>query len=313
MRTAVALLCSGLVLAGCSGDKAKPAPTNPAGQLPGVTGAFGQKPVVAPPSGQPPKTLESRVVSEGPGRAAANENLLLVHYLGQTWREGKPFDESYTSGKPLSISLGAGQVIAGWEEKLVGAKAGSRHVLSIPPEKAYGAEGKPPQILGNDTLLFVVDVLGVYDKSDAANGKPVAQDTSGKLPKVVGEPGKRPQVKMPSKGTKPPTKTVSKTILQGEGPPVQPGQVVVQQVVLQTWGSAKPVAATWDERSPVATGLNNERLPQGWEDVLVGTKVGTRLLAVLPPNKAFGKSGNPQLRVKPSDTLVLVIDILDAR
>jgi FKBP-type peptidyl-prolyl cis-trans isomerase FkpA len=105
-----------------------------------------------------PLVVEDLVV--GTGATAAVGNTLTVNYTG-TFLDGTKFDSSLDPGRtPFSFVLGAGQVIAGWDQGLVGMKVGGRRKLTIPPELAYGSTGRgsiPP----NTTLVFVVDLLSV--------------------------------------------------------------------------------------------------------------------------------------------------------
>lgn len=105
-----------------------------------------------------PLVVEDLVV--GTGAAAAVGNTLTVNYTG-TFLDGSKFDSSLDPGRtPFSFILGAGQVIAGWDQGLAGMKVGGKRKLTIPPELAYGSTGKgsiPP----NTTLVFVVDLLSV--------------------------------------------------------------------------------------------------------------------------------------------------------
>jgi FKBP-type peptidyl-prolyl cis-trans isomerase len=105
-----------------------------------------------------PLVVEDLVV--GTGATAAVGNTLTVNYTG-TFLDGTKFDSSLDPGRtPFSFVLGAGQVIAGWDQGLVGMKVGGKRKLTIPPELAYGSAGKgtiPP----NTTLVFVVDLLAV--------------------------------------------------------------------------------------------------------------------------------------------------------
>ena len=108
----------------------------------------------------PSKKLQSATLIQGEGATVEKGQLLVVNYLGQVYKGKKPFDESYSRGQPASFPIGTGGVIPGWDKALVGAKLGSRMMLSIPPEDGYGAAGnKEAGIKGTDTLYFVVDLL----------------------------------------------------------------------------------------------------------------------------------------------------------
>ena len=77
---------------------------------------------------------------------------------GNAWSTGGEFDASWNSGQPLEFPLGAGRVIPGWDQGIAGMKEGGRRLLVIPPDLAYGAQGAPPVIGPNETLVFVVDL-----------------------------------------------------------------------------------------------------------------------------------------------------------
>jgi len=121
----------------------------------------GKKPKVTVPDGAPPKKLETRDIKEGSGKAAKAGDNVTMDYVGVSYSTKKEFDSSFTSGQPIDVALGQGQVIAGWDEGIVGMKVGGRRELIIPPDKAYGAQGRPPSIKPNETLVFVVDLLAV--------------------------------------------------------------------------------------------------------------------------------------------------------
>ena len=130
-------------------------------QLPEATGTFGEKPTLTFPETVAPTELEVVVLEPGDGDLVAAGDDLVVNYLGQTWG-GAIFDNSYDRGTPISFPIGLGAVIAGWDEGLVGRQIGSRLLLSIPPHQGYGPRGMPAAgIKGTDTLVFVVDIVGV--------------------------------------------------------------------------------------------------------------------------------------------------------
>jgi peptidylprolyl isomerase len=132
-----------------------------AAQLPEASGSFGEKPVLTFPATPAPAELEVLVLSRGDGALVEAGDDLVVHYLGQTWG-GHVFDTSYDRGSSINFPIGVGAVIAGWDEALVGQQIGSRVLVSIPPHQGYGDRGVPQAgIKGGDTLVFVVDIVGV--------------------------------------------------------------------------------------------------------------------------------------------------------
>jgi peptidylprolyl isomerase len=119
------------------------------------------KPKVTVPKGAPPKKLEIKEIEEGTGAEAKSGDEVTVQYVGVGYESGKEFDSSWSRNEPFSFSLGAGQVIPGWDKGVEGMKVGGRRELIIPPELAYGPAGSPPAIGKNETLIFVIDLLAV--------------------------------------------------------------------------------------------------------------------------------------------------------
>jgi peptidylprolyl isomerase len=117
------------------------------------------KPVIPKPTGAPPRRLVKEDVVKGKGEPAKAGDTLVVNYVGVTFSTGSEFDASWDRGQPFPVPLGAGQVIEGWDRGLIGMRKGGRRILTIPPELGYGAEGYPPSIPPNETLVFVVDAV----------------------------------------------------------------------------------------------------------------------------------------------------------
>jgi peptidylprolyl isomerase len=106
-----------------------------------------------------PKELIAEPVIVGDGPKIEAGQTVTVHYLGQLYPDGEIFDQSWTRGETFDFQLGAGNVIQGWDQGLIGQTVGSRVILAIPPELAYGEAGSPPTIPKNAPLLFAVDIL----------------------------------------------------------------------------------------------------------------------------------------------------------
>ena len=109
----------------------------------------------------PPTDLVVTELSEGDGPAASSGSNVSVHYVGVAHSTGEEFDASYNRGTPLQFRLGAGQVIAGWDQGVQGMKVGGRRQLVIPPHLGYGDRGAGGVIQPGETLVFVVDLLEV--------------------------------------------------------------------------------------------------------------------------------------------------------
>ena len=121
------------------------------------------KPKVEVPSGDPPTTLQKEDIKEGTGEEATTGQMVSVQYVGVSYSTKKQFDASWDNpgAKPFNFTLGAGNVIQGWDEGVPGMKVGGRRQLVIPPALGYGPAGYPPVIAPNETLVFVVDLVAI--------------------------------------------------------------------------------------------------------------------------------------------------------
>jgi peptidylprolyl isomerase len=123
---------------------------------------IGTKPTIPKAGGAAPTTLKVEDLIEGKGTAAKAGDKISVRYVGVLFNNNKEFDSSWKRGKaPFQLTLGQGNVIQGWDQGLVGMKVGGRRRLTIPPDLAYGAQGQPPTIPANSTLIFDVDLTKI--------------------------------------------------------------------------------------------------------------------------------------------------------
>jgi peptidylprolyl isomerase len=119
------------------------------------------KPDVGPIDATPPADLAAEDITVGDGAEARSGQYVTVHYVGVSFSSGREFDASWNRGQPFSFRLGDGQVIAGWDQGVAGMKVGGRRKLVIPPHLGYGDRGAGNVIKPGETLVFVVDLLGV--------------------------------------------------------------------------------------------------------------------------------------------------------
>jgi peptidylprolyl isomerase len=140
--------------------RAEGAPVAAVDGLPTVALGKSGKPKITIPKADAPTALVVQPLITGTGPVVEAGQNLTVHYTGVIWDSGKKFDSSWARGAPTDFAIGTGNVIAGWDEGLVGQTVGSQVLLVVPPDKGYGAEGNPNAgIKGTDTIVFVVDIL----------------------------------------------------------------------------------------------------------------------------------------------------------
>ncbi|MFF5445639.1 FKBP-type peptidyl-prolyl cis-trans isomerase [Streptomyces sp. NPDC012888] len=123
------------------------------------------KPEVVVPEGDAPTELAVRDLVVGDGPEVGPGMVVRVHYVGVTFETGKEFDASWDRGEPFKFALGAGRVIKGWDRGVRGMRVGGRREIVVPPRLGYGRQSPSPLIPPGSTLVFVVDLLDVYDRT----------------------------------------------------------------------------------------------------------------------------------------------------
>jgi peptidylprolyl isomerase len=109
-----------------------------------------------------PATLTITDLVGGEGAAVQAGQRVDVHYVGAHYTSGEQFDASWDRNTTFAFTLGAGQVIPGWDQGVAGMKVGGRRELVIPPHLAYGARGAGGVIGPGETLVFIVDLVAVH-------------------------------------------------------------------------------------------------------------------------------------------------------
>ena len=130
------------------------------------------------------------------------------------------------------------------------------------------------------------------------------------LPKVSGAAGAKPTIAIPT--TSPaPKQLVTSVVTEGSGPVITAGQTLTVHYVGQIWNTGKQFDASWDTGSPAQFPIGVGRVVKGWDEGLVGRKVGSRVLLVIPPDKGYGSAGRPP--IGGTDTMVFVVDLISAK
>jgi peptidylprolyl isomerase len=119
------------------------------------------KPDVTIPDAAPPADIVIDDLVVGDGEEATAGRDVEVHYVGVAWSNARQFDASWDRGDTFSFRLGAGQVIEGWDQGVQGMRVGGQRRLTLPPQFAYGSRRAGGVIGPDETLVFVVDLVGV--------------------------------------------------------------------------------------------------------------------------------------------------------
>jgi peptidylprolyl isomerase len=139
----------------------------------------------------------------------------------------------------------------------------------------------------------------------AAAGEAVA------LPTVTGAKGAKPTIMIPEGAA--PTDLQVKVLDEGSGAVVAAGQQISVHYIGVTWPGGAVFDNSYDRGAPATFPIGVKKVIVGWDEGLVGKKVGTRVLLSIPPEKGYGPNGNPAAKIKGTDTLVFVVEILAAK
>lgn len=277
------------------------------GPVPEVTGKFGADPVITIPNGDPSSQLIVRTLMKGDGRVVKPGDYVIFNVEGKVWAGSRQVVDSYTDRSPQGLPLS--RALPAWRA-LAGQRVGSRVLMVVPPKDGFGPRGDPAAtITGSDTLVFVFDVLATM-ASDTTVPGPIANFDAGPGLPSIGWSTHGPLITVPA-GAKAPGKLVRRIVIRGSGPPILAGQTVTVQDAGVVWRTGHVFDSTWQRGFPESLMLGSGQVIPGWEQGLGGLPVGSRVLLIIPPSMGYGISGHAP-DVKPTDTVVFVIDIVSA-
>ena len=274
-----------------------------------VNGKDGAKPVVDVHAPFSATKTNRRILTTGTGSVVRPGQRITIDYLGVNGTDAKEFDTSYGKADRATFTLDDGSILKGMVDGLTGVTVGSRVLIAVPPKDGYGTTGAPDAGIGpTDTLLFVIDVKSASTVLKRATGTPVKPKAG--LPKVTLDKAGKPTITIPK--SKAPGSLVVQPLINGTGAKVVKGQTITVHYTGEIWPGGKVFDSSWTRGSPASFPIGIGRVIAGWDQGLVGKKVGSQILLVIPPDKGYGVTGKTEAGIKGTDTLVFVVDILDA-
>jgi FKBP-type peptidyl-prolyl cis-trans isomerase len=312
-RTAAALivpLLATLALVGCGSSSSSPSDPNASVT---ASGAFGKAPTVKIPKKDASTKLAVSTPIKGTGPVVSSSEDVLANLAIYVWsgKTNKLLESTFTSiPQMLPAKIG----LTGLADALKGKTIGSRIVAVLPPKYGYGTSGNSELgVTGKDTTVWVIDLIKPFSPTASASGKSVSSG-GGDLPSVKATAGAAPVITIPKNS--PPSKLIAKTLVQGTGPALTSGETVVAQYVAVNWRTKKVFNTTWPSSSsagtPFSFTLGGTGVIPGFIKGLTGVKVGSRVMLIIPPVDGYGKTGQSSVGIKGTDTLVFVVDIIDA-
>jgi FKBP-type peptidyl-prolyl cis-trans isomerase len=235
-----------------------------------------------------PDELVVHMLREGVGDPAEDGDTVIVDYTGMIIGDGEVFDTSYTRAVPLDFPLGRGGVIDGWDQGLIGARAGSLLRLDIPTGLAYGDTPPGDQIEPGDALSFNVEVRAV-------------------IPSVTAEDAPLELQIEPSVDA---TELTTTDIVVGDGPAIELGQTAVVHLLLVRGDNEVVLFNTWERDDPLQIIMEDGQTLPGIFEGLHGATVGSLRVMAMPPELAFGEAGETSLGLPAGTDLIVVADIV---
>lgn len=264
------------------------------------------KPEVTFPTPLSGDEVQSNVIVEGDGPVFTGRNLVDFEFAGYNGGNGQLIQQTEFDGiNPATGFFGPNQV-PNFCVSLAGVKEGSRIVTIMPPAEAHDSQGVPSIGVGpNDAFIFVFDIKKVY--LEKATGSTVAPEAG--LPAVVTTPDGIPGITIPK--TEVPSELRIAQLISGSGEEVVMGDKVAMHYSGFLWSDGTKFDSSWDQGQPAQFDMVEGGLISGFLSAVVGQKVGTQVIAVIPPELGYGADGTGS--IPPGATLIFVIDILGVR
>lgn len=314
-RRLVALTVVPLLLLGAAGcgdsesDQPEAGTGSSTGSIQGlaVSGEFGETPEVTLDAPLELDATQKQVVSEGDGPTVEDGSIASLHLQVVSGKTGEKTIGTYDQGAPLTGPMTEGQIFPAVLDAVVGMPVGSRIAVAATPEDAFGAAGAEQYgIAPDETVVFVIDVMSVPldgPEGEAAevprDAPTIEEDDDGVVTGLTFEDAPE----------KPSGELQVIPVVEGEGEAVEKGDAVTFDYLGQIYGTDTVFDESYTSAPrtfPVGVG----NLIKAWDEGLVGVKAGSRVLIIAPPEYGYGKDGNPQAKIKGTDTLVFVIDVL---
>ncbi len=232
--------------------------------------------------------LQYTEVQAGTGDAPNAGDIVSVHYTG-TLTNGVVFDSSYERNEPLSFPLGVGYVIAGWDEGIGLMKKGGKAQLTIPPELGYGERGAGGVIPPNATLIFDVELV---DVTAGAPASPTAVDEADYTTTDTG--------------------LKYYDFVVGDGAAPTKGKSVTVHYTGWLLDGDK-FDSSLDRGQPFSFNIGAGQVIRGWDEGVMGMKVGGKRQLVIPPELGYGSGGAGGGVIPPNATLVFEVELLEVK
>jgi peptidylprolyl isomerase len=291
------ILFAALSLTGCGGGSV----------LDGVTvKGTGATTTLKVPAGLKVSKTETKVLKQGAGEPVKAGDSVKLNYVAVNGRTGKTFDNSYKSGQPYTVQLSKDKALPGFVKALVGNNVGARVLAAVAPIDGFATDRAELDLLKSDTMVFYFDIES--KTADGAAGKKVALPAD--VPSIVLKSGNPGGFKKTASTPATLTTASLHVAIQGTGAKVPKGGTVVAQYVGQVFPDGGVFDSSWERGEPATFQLTG--VIKCWQKLLPGVAIGSRVVLECPAADAYADAPPQGSSIKPGDSLIFAVDVLDA-
>lgn len=271
-----------------------------------VTGEVGEEPEVEwTEDVEQTGDVEVEVLEEGDGPELEDDSAVMVQYLLSNGFDESTAISTYAEATPEVLDLGSGELPEVFTEALSGRQVGDRVAVGFESSELFGEVGNAALGVNNkDPLLLVMDVLGPTPVD-----VPYAEEGEGIAPDLVLDEDGLPEAMRFMGIPKPTGELQVETVVEGGGPVVRKGDSVMVDYLGSVYAKPKPFDTSFGATPLVGT-LGPGGFVEGWNRGLAGQRVGSRVWLVVPPELGYGPKGNEDAKIKGTDTIYFLVDIL---
>jgi FKBP-type peptidyl-prolyl cis-trans isomerase len=255
-------------------------------------------------------STQTHVLKQSSGPTVKEGDTVLADYVAYDATTKRLFDTTFgRTGTPHVFTLSTDKLLKGMVTGIVGTHVGATIAMAIPPEDAFGSAGQQSAgIGGDDTIFFVLRVDQILPEQ--ATG--AHQTMPPTVPRLQYDANRLPS-RFKATGQEPATVNHLRVydVIKGKGPIVKPGQTIYVQYVGQIYPDGKVFDSSWS-RGPFGTTIGEGAVIKGWDQGLVGQRVGSRVVLVIPSDLGYGSTGSTDGTIKPDEPLIFAVDILAA-
>ena len=267
-----------------------------------VEGAFGEEPTATFPTPLTGTGIETKVIIAGNGGKLVGNQRVALHFTGYNANTGKQFQGSEFGTEDYIIQDLVTDSVPNFCNALTGVEVGSRVAILLDAQNAHQGQGVESLAIGpDDSIIFIFDVVDAY--LQRASGE--AKSPEAGLPTVILAPNGQPGIQIPVGDA--PSEFKRSVLIEGSGEEIAIGDTVVVHYSGWTW-EGEQFDSSWESLAPASFQVSAESVIQGFVQSLEGVKVGSQVVAVIPPELGYGDTA--QGSIPAGSTLIFVIDVL---